>query len=115
VAVVEQLVTKFWKQEEWRSCLERPSTRVCDLLIGLPSGRARLADRLEEAAGWLGVEQAARWEMDAELEALSTSAAQVWDMVLDGADGPSSFMTSLSMATELLEGCVETVTVNGVC
>jgi hypothetical protein len=37
---------------------------------GMPPGRARLADHLDEAAGWLGAELAARWEVDAELETM---------------------------------------------
>jgi hypothetical protein len=89
--------------------------RDCDLILGTPSGRARLADRLEETVGWLWVEQAARWEADAELDALWPSTARVWDLVLDGANGPSSFAASLSMAAELLEGCVDTAATNGVC
>jgi hypothetical protein len=51
VEVVDELLAEFWRQEERRSCLERPSTRVCDMLLGPPSDQARLADRLEEAAG----------------------------------------------------------------
>jgi hypothetical protein len=51
VEVVDELLAEFWRQEERRSCLERPSMRVCDMLLGPPSDQARLADRLEEAAG----------------------------------------------------------------
>jgi hypothetical protein len=36
--------------------LERPNARVCILILGLPSGRAWLGDRLEEVAKQLGVE-----------------------------------------------------------
>jgi hypothetical protein len=50
--------------------------RICDLLLGPPSGWARLANRLDEAAGQLGAQLAARREVDAELEALQTST--VW-------------------------------------
>jgi hypothetical protein len=75
--------------------------RVCDLILRSPFGRARLANRLEEAVGWLGAEQATQWEADAELEALWTSATWVPYIVLDGADGPSSLATSLSTAAEL--------------
>jgi hypothetical protein len=53
--------------------------RVCDLILGPPFGRARLADRLEEVTGWLGVEQDAQQEADAELEALWSSATRVQD------------------------------------
>jgi hypothetical protein len=38
----------------------------------------------------------ARHEADAELEALQTLTAQVWDLVLDNADGPSSLAASVS-------------------
>jgi hypothetical protein len=75
VEVVYDLVTKFCKLEERRSRLEQPSARIYHLLLGSPSGRARLADRLEESVGWLRMELATRWEADAELEALWTSAA----------------------------------------
>jgi hypothetical protein len=71
------------------ACLVRPSeckswvrwlpnfggTRICDLLLDPPLGQARWVDRVDEAIGWLAVELVARWEVDAELEALRTSAA----------------------------------------
>jgi hypothetical protein len=47
--------------------------RICDLLLGSPPGRARMADCLDEAAGQLGVELPAR-QVDTELEALRTFA-----------------------------------------
>jgi hypothetical protein len=47
VEVVGELVAKFWKLEERHSCLEKPSTRICNLLLGPPSDRVRLADQLE--------------------------------------------------------------------
>jgi hypothetical protein len=50
VEVVDELVAKFWKLEEWCSRLERSGVRIYDLLLGPPSGRARLADYLYEAA-----------------------------------------------------------------
>jgi hypothetical protein len=53
---VDELVTEFRKHEERQSCLEKPGMRVCDLIIGPPSGWAWLADWLEEAAEHLGVE-----------------------------------------------------------
>jgi hypothetical protein len=49
--------------------------RVCYLILVPPSGQAQLADQLEAATGWLGVEQATGREADAELEALRSSAA----------------------------------------
>jgi hypothetical protein len=60
VEVEDELVIEFRKQEERRSCLERPSMRVYDLILGSPFERARPADKLEEAAGWLMGEQATR-------------------------------------------------------
>jgi hypothetical protein len=60
VGIVDELAAKIWKQEEWCSRLEWPGTRVCDLILGLPSDRARLVGQLEELNRWLRVEQAAR-------------------------------------------------------
>jgi hypothetical protein len=114
VEVVDELVAEFQKEEEWRSRLERPGMRIYDLPIGPPSGRARLANRLDDAIGHLGVKQVARWEVDAELDALRTSTARFWDLVLDMADGPSSLAVSLSIAAELLEGHVDAAAANGV-
>jgi hypothetical protein len=51
VEVVGELVIEFKKMKVWRSRLERPTTRVCDLLLGPPPGRAWLGDHLDEAAG----------------------------------------------------------------
>jgi hypothetical protein len=39
VDVVGELVAKFQRLEQRRSWLERPTTRICDLLHGPPSGR----------------------------------------------------------------------------
>jgi hypothetical protein len=61
------------------------------------------------------VELAARWEVDAELEALQTLAAWVQDLVLDNADGKSSLAASLSTVVELLEGQVDIAAANGIC
>jgi hypothetical protein len=72
--VVGELVAEFQKLEERRSRLERPGARVYDLLLLPPHGQVRLADRLDEAARQLGAELAARWEVDANLEVLWTSA-----------------------------------------
>jgi hypothetical protein len=74
VEVVRELVTEFQKMEDRRSWLERPTTVICDLLLGLPPGRARLADRLDEVAEQLRGELTARQEADAEMEALRISA-----------------------------------------
>jgi hypothetical protein len=53
-------------------------------------------------------------EVDAELEALQTSAARVQDLVLGSADEPPSLAASMSMVTELLEGRINTAVANGV-
>jgi hypothetical protein len=94
--------------------LEWPGTRICDLLLGPTSSWAQLADHLDEAVRQLGTELAARWEVDAELEALWTSATWVEDLVLDRADGPSSLAASLSSAVDLLEGWVDVMAANRV-
>jgi hypothetical protein len=73
-----------------------------------------LADHLDEAVGQLGMEFAARREVDVELEALRNLAARVWDLVLHNVDGPSSLAASLSMVAELLEGRVDVATANGI-
>jgi hypothetical protein len=51
VEVVGELVAEFLRLEEWCSRLEWPPTRICDLLLGPPPSRARLADHLDEATG----------------------------------------------------------------
>jgi hypothetical protein len=56
VGVVAELSAEFHKMEEQRSWLDRPIVRMCDLLLGPPSGLAQLADRLDEDAGQLRVE-----------------------------------------------------------
>jgi hypothetical protein len=114
VDVVGELVAEFWKLEEWRSHLEEPSARICDLLLGPPTSQVRLVDRLEEAARLLSVELAARREADTELDTLWTSSTWIRDFMLDGADGPSSLVASLSMVVELLEGHIDAAATNGV-
>jgi hypothetical protein len=44
VEVVDELTAKFQKPEEWQSRLQRLGTQVCYLILGLPSGWARLAN-----------------------------------------------------------------------
>jgi hypothetical protein len=114
VEVLDELVAKFWKQEEWCSRLEIHGTRVYDLILGLPSGRAQLVDILEEAVGQLGAEQAMWWEVDTELEALQNSVVRVRDLVLEWADRPSSLAALLSLAAELLKGRIDCTTANRV-
>jgi hypothetical protein len=53
-------------------------------------------------------------QADAELEALWTSAALVWDLVLGKASGPSSLVMSLSMAEEEVENRINIAAANGV-
>jgi hypothetical protein len=60
------------------------------------------------------VELATWREVDAELEALRASAAQVQDLVLGGVDGPSSLAASVSTTAELLEDRIDATTANGV-
>jgi hypothetical protein len=114
VEVVDELIAEFQRQEEWCSFLERPGTRVCDLILGLPSGRTQLGDWLEEVAEWLKAELAARREADATLEASQALAARIQDLVLGGDDGLSSLAASLSSVVELLEGHVDAAAANGV-
>jgi hypothetical protein len=40
VEVVGELAAKFQKMEDQRSRLERATTRICDLLLGPPTGQA---------------------------------------------------------------------------
>jgi hypothetical protein len=88
--------------------------RICDLLLGPPTGRARLAGRLNEAVGQLGVELATWREADVELEALWTSATRVHDLVLDNAGRPSSLAASMSTAVGLHLGWINAVVASGV-
>jgi hypothetical protein len=74
VEVLGELAAEFQKMEDRCSRLEWPVMRICDLLLGPPIGWARLVDRLDEATRQLRVELATRWEANAELEALRTSA-----------------------------------------
>jgi hypothetical protein len=100
-------LTEFQKLEERCSRLKQPGARICDLLLGPPYSQARLANRLDEAAGQLGAKLAARREVNTELEPLWTLVMWVQDLVLDRADKPSSLAASLSTAAELLEGWVD--------
>jgi hypothetical protein len=47
--VVSKQVAKFYKLEEWRSWLQRPTTRICHLLLGPPLDGAQLDDHLDKA------------------------------------------------------------------
>jgi hypothetical protein len=74
----------------------------------------QLDDRLEGAVNWLRVEQVARREVNAELEALWGSATQVRDLVLDKDDGPSSLAVLLLLVAELLEDHIDVAAANRV-
>jgi hypothetical protein len=111
--VVDELTAEFQKMEDPCSWLERPITRIYNLLLGTPLGQARLADRLDEAIGQLRVELAPWWEADAELEALRTSATQVRDLVLGSTNRLSSLAMSMSVPVELLEGRIDAIAANG--
>jgi hypothetical protein len=100
--------------EDHRSWLERPTTRICDLLLRLLPGRAWLADHLNEAAEQLKVELAAQREVEAELKALRCPTAWVWDLVLGGANGLSSLATFMYVVAELLGNWINAVVVNEV-
>jgi hypothetical protein len=62
----------------------------------------------------LGGSGRSRREANAELEALWTSATQVWDLVLEGPYESSSLVASLSLAAELIEEHVNAVAANGI-
>jgi hypothetical protein len=47
--VVSKQVAKFYKLEEWRSWLQRPTMRICHLLLGPPLDGAQLDDHLDKA------------------------------------------------------------------
>jgi hypothetical protein len=112
--VVGELVAKFQKLEEQCSRLERPTMRICDLLLRPPPGRTRLTDHLNEATEQLRVELATQQEVHVELEALLTSTMHVRDLVLDNTDGLSSLAASMSTVVELLEGRIDAAAANGV-
>jgi hypothetical protein len=111
---VGELAAEFQKVEDRCSRLERPAARICNLLLGPLPVQAQLANHLGEDVGHLRVEQAARRGADAEMEALQTSAVHFQDLVLGGADRPSSLAMSMPAAMELLEGWIDTVAANRV-
>jgi hypothetical protein len=87
---------------------------VCDLILGPPSSRDRLADRVEEVIGQLWVEQATRREADTKLEAPRSSATQVQNLMLERSDRTSPLAASLSSMVELIEDRIDTVAANRV-
>jgi hypothetical protein len=60
------------------------------------------------------VKQAAQQEMDAELEALRSSAVGVQDLVLERDDEMSSLVVSLPSVAEQIEDHIDIATTNGV-
>jgi hypothetical protein len=76
------------------------------MLLRTPASRVRLADQLDKVVGQLRVERATQWE------ALRTSAACVWDLVLGSSDGSSSPAAYMSTVMELLEGRIGTTAAN---
>jgi hypothetical protein len=60
------------------------------------------------------VKQAAQQEMDAELEALRSSAVGVQDLVLERDDETSSLVVSLPSVAELIEAHIDIAATNGV-
>jgi hypothetical protein len=112
--MVNELVAEFQKLEMRRLKLERPVAWILDLLLGPPPSRAWLANHLDEATAWLKVEQATRWEAEAELEDLWSLAVRVQDLVLDDVGGSSLMAASMSAVMEHLEGWIDVVAANGV-
>jgi hypothetical protein len=53
-------------------------------------------------------------EVDIELDGLWNSVAHVWDLVLGGPIGTSSWAASLSLAAELIEDHADTMATDGV-
>jgi hypothetical protein len=113
--VLGELVTEFQKEEGRHSRFERPTTRIYNPFLGPPPGWACLVDHLNEAARQIRVELAAWWEKDVELVTLWCSTERVWDLMLGGANGPSSLATFMSVAAELLKSWINTAATNGVC
>jgi hypothetical protein len=114
VDVVGDMLAKFQEQEERCLCLENSGMRVCDLILGSSDDQVWPTNHMEEAIGRFLVMQEEQREAIIELEALQSSTAQVWDMVLKGSDGMSSLARSLSSAADLIEGRVDAAVANGV-
>jgi hypothetical protein len=55
--------------------LENSGTRICDQILGSPSGRVQLADHLEQAIRRIQAEQVEHREADTELEGMENSTA----------------------------------------
>jgi hypothetical protein len=114
VEIVGKMVAELHRVEGHLSKLERPTTKICDLLLEPPPSRAWLANHLEEAVGRLRVELDAQREAEAKLDALQSSTVQVRGLVLGDADGSSTQATSMSAVAELLKGQIYTTAANGV-
>jgi hypothetical protein len=94
--------------------IEKSGVKVCNLILRPLFGRVWLADLLEEAIGWLGAEQATRWEVNTELEALQSPAVRVQDLVLERDDMTSSLAASVPSVAKLLENRIDTAAANWV-
>jgi hypothetical protein len=88
-----EMVARFQERVEWFSHLETFGLRVCNLVLGPVNGRARLVARLEEAAKQLRV-------MQDELQAFSSLATQIRDLVLERSDETLSLVVALSSTVE---------------
>jgi hypothetical protein len=114
VEVMDELVAKFQRLEELCSRLEGPTVRICDLLLEPLPSQAQWPDRLGEATRRLEAELATQRQVEAELEALWTSATRVQDLVLRNTNILSSLAVSLYMGAELHEARIDTTATNGV-
>jgi hypothetical protein len=112
--VVGELVAEFQKKERHLVKLEWPTAWICDLLLGPLLSWVCLANHLDKAARQLREELAWRQEVEVELEALWSSAARVWDMVLGDANGSSMVAMSMFSLPERHEGRSDAAATNGV-
>jgi hypothetical protein len=105
--VVGEIFARFKERAEWYSRLEASGSRVCDLVPGPTNGRAHLVPHLEEAAGPL-------WVMQDEIQALSSLATQIWDLVLERTDEIPSLVVALSSTMKQIEGRIDAAATNRV-
>jgi hypothetical protein len=93
--VVGEMVARFEERGEWFSCLKTSSSRICNLILGLPNGQVPLVASLEEAADQF-------WVMQDEHQALQSSATRVRDLVAEGSGEASSLAAALSSTVDLI-------------
>jgi hypothetical protein len=110
---VDELAAEFEKLEEWCPCLKKSGARAYDLILGLPSSQVQLGDRLDDIIRHFQVKQVACWEVDGEVEALQSSVAQVWDLVLERPDMTSSLAVALSSVAEFIDNHIDAPVANG--